>query len=310
MSPLIPLIAFILDLVLKDPHSWPHPVRWIGALLNRMETWARAQTRFTLRQAGVVSLAGLLVAVWLSAAILTSIPLLGFLLALALAYAGLSLGGLMEAARGVLDAITANDLETARGQLSMLVSRDTSSMDRNELSRSLAETVSENFNDGLTAPFFFLLLGGPVLLWMYKAVSTVDSMWGYQTPKWSSLGWAGARLDDILAFVPARLSAGLIILSGFILSRNWKTALKQTRKQARLMKSPNAGWPMAAAAWVLEGTMGGWTVYHGQRTFKPLLGPADMEWTEDKIRDLLKLISISGWILVLAGSALLLLLTA
>lgn len=302
-----PLIAFILDLVLKDPPTWPHPVRWIGSLLNWMESRARSQSRFTLRQAGVISLAGLLAAVWLSTAIATGIPLLGPLVGLYLAYAGLSLGGLLESARDVQDSLQANDLEAARSKLAMLVSRDTASMDRREISRSLAETVSENFNDGLTAPFFFLLLGGPVLLWMYKAVSTVDSMWGYQTPKWSSLGWAGARLDDILAFVPARLSAGLIVLTGLVLSRNWRQAIRHTPSQARQMKSPNAGWPMAAAAWVLEGTMGGRTVYHGQKTFKPLLGPADMAWTEDKLSDLLRLIRISGWILALAGSALLLL---
>jgi len=307
MTPLIPLIAFILDLVLKDPRSWPHPVRWIGSLLNWMESRARSQTRFTLRRAGIISLAGLLAAVWLCTAIAVGLPLLGPLLALYLAYAGLSLGGLLESAREVQDSLQADDLDGARSKLAMLVSRDTSNMDRRELSRSLAETVSENFNDGLTAPFFFLLLGGPVLLWLYKAVSTVDSMWGYQTPKWSSLGWAGARLDDILAFVPARLSAGLIILTGLMQSRNWKQAIKHTPKQARQMKSPNAGWPMAAAAWVLEGTMGGWTVYHGQKTFKPLLGPADMEWTKDKLCDLLRLVRISGWVLALAGSALLLL---
>ena len=301
MSPFIPFIAFVLDLILKDPQTWPHPVRWIGSFLNRMEAWARGQSRFSLRQAGVISLVGLLAIVWLSASILTSIPLFGPLIAIALAYAGLSLGGLLESARDVLNAIKADDLESARHKLSMLVSRDTSEMDRRELSRSLAETVSENFNDGLTAPFFYLLLGGPVLLWLYKTVSTVDSMWGYQTPKWSSLGWAGARLDDVLAFIPARLSAGVLILTGLLLSRNWKQAMRQTSKQARQMKSPNAGWPMAAAAWIMEGTMGGWAAYHGQRTFKPILGPTDMEWTEDTLTSLLTLIHTSGWILALAG---------
>jgi adenosylcobinamide-phosphate synthase len=303
----LPFAAFLLDLAFRDPEGWPHPVRWIGALLQRLEIWARTQRVLSLRQAGAVAVTAAIALVALISLLATSLPALGILAGLYLAYAGLSLAGLLQAAREIADLAEAGSIPLARAKLGCLVTRDTSAMSVEGIYKSLAESVSENVNDAFVAPFFYLLLGGPVLLWIYKTVSTVDSMWGYRTEKWLSLGWFGARLDDALAFIPARISAALLIIGAALLGLRWRDGLRYTRSQAGLMESPNAGWPMAAAAWCLHASMGGSFIYFGQPRQKPLLGPARIEWTSGKIRDLLRLTLVAGLIWAVAGQLLLLL---
>ncbi|MFO8031670.1 MAG: adenosylcobinamide-phosphate synthase CbiB [Desulfohalobiaceae bacterium] len=294
MTNLLPLLAFVLDLGLKDPQDWPHPVRWIGKILERLEKLALAQSLFNLQAAGAACLGAVLLVVLLFLAVLTSLPLLGPLLGLYLAYAGLALGGLLQSARSVLNSLELGNLEQARLDLGLLVSRDTSNLDREGICRTLAETVSENFNDGFVAPMFYLCLGGPVLLWLYKTVSTMDSMWGYKHGHYLELGWAGAKLDDLLAWIPARLSAGLIIIIALFSGLEWRKAWQKSKEQARNMESPNAGWPMAAAAWSIGGQMGGQTMYQGWIKQKPLLGPAGSAWGPARLRNLLRLLLLAG----------------
>ncbi|MDO5484543.1 MAG: CobD/CbiB family cobalamin biosynthesis protein, partial [Desulfovibrionaceae bacterium] len=188
--------------------------------------------------------------------------------------------------------------EHAREALSWLVSRDTSQMDRPLMRKTLADTLSENFTDALMAPFFWLLLTGPVGLWLYKAVSTTDSMWGYLTVRWRWLGWAGARGDDLLAFIPARLSAVLLWLTDALLrrfrpaARCWSGAwpgLRVVARQAGGMPSPNSGWSMAACAWLCGARMAGPSVYFGHLVDKPWLGPSEsgaLLWDEGLLRGL------------------------
>ncbi len=301
MIAFLPLPAFILDLILKDPASWPHPVRLIGNILLRLEKLALQQKLLNLRTAGTSALGLLLLGLSTLLLTLTSLPLLGSLLALYLAYAGLALGSLLQSARQVLAHLEMGCVQQARNDLAMLVSRDTSNLEQTDICRTLAETLSENFNDGFVAPMFYLCLGGPVLLWLYKTVSTVDSMWGYKHAHFQELGWAGARLDDILAWIPARLSAALIIAGAFFCALPWRKVWQHSRQQAGLMESPNAGWPMAAAAWCLEAQMGGSTMYQGQLKKKPRLGPADSAWDIRRLRSLLRLLLVAGCLGALAG---------
>ena len=297
----LPLIGFLLDLLFKDPPNWPHPVRWIGALLDRLEAWSRNQQLLSLRQAGMVSVLAAVSAASAISWFLVSLPLLGLAAALYLAYAGLSLAGLLQSAREVLGSVDSGDLASARAQLGLLVSRDTSQLEREAIHSSLAETVSENFNDGFVAPLFFLFLGGPVALWAYKTVSTVDSMWGYREDAWKELGWFGARLDDVLAYVPARLSSLLLLLAAAILGLNWRGAGKDIARQAKQLESPNAGWPMATAAWCLQCTIGGTFLYRGKEKVKPRLGPPDSPWNASSVRRLLRLVLLAACLGVLLG---------
>lgn len=298
---IVPLLAVILDLILQDPEHWPHPVRLIGAGLDKCEYWARNQDYLSLQACGVITLAVGILLLGGVVYYLQNIWLLGFFFSVYLAYAGISLGGLISTSRHIINLVQEDDLPQARTKLGELVTRDTSHMDREDIYKTLAESCSENLNDGFVAPFFYLLLGGPVLLWIYKFVSTMDSMWGYKKENWEELGWAGARADDILAWVPARITAGLVIAGAFILGLNWRNALDYTSMQAEEMQSPNAGYPMAATALSLEGTMGGDAEYFGEQVYKPLLGPYNSEWTDFRIEQLQNLLVICSFLWVITG---------
>lgn len=284
----LPALAMVIDLIVGDPQRFPHPVRLIGRFLDWLEPRARAW-KLGLRLAGalcVVLTAGIC---FLVVYALTEISLAGMLIAVYFAYAGLALGQLQDEGRDALDLIEEGELEEAREAVGMLVSRDTSQMDEVELRRTLAETVSENLNDGFFAPLFYLVVGGPALMWAYKAVSTMDSMWGYRTERFKDLGWAAAKADDLLAYIPARLTALFFIGAGAMLRMPWRQARDHVRADARTMESPNAGWPMAACAWLVQGTMGGQATYFGVAKSKPILGPAGQEWTPEKLKRLFRL---------------------
>ena len=302
---IIPMLAVILDLIIQDPEHWPHPVRIIGAMLDKFEAWTRKQDFLSLQICGIIILSTSIVIVGAVIYYLQTLWIVGFFISLYLAYAGLSLGGLISTSRHIINLVEENKLADARIKLGELVTRDTTNMDSEDIYKTLAESCSENLNDGFVAPFFYLLLGGPALLWIYKTVSTMDSMWGYKTQNWKELGWAGARADDILAWIPARITSGLIIVGAIILGLNWRNALDYTSMQAEEMQSPNAGYPMAAAALSLEGTMGGDTQYFGEEKFKPLLGPFNNKWTDLKIEQLQNLLVICSFLWVMCGLSIL-----
>ena len=293
--------ALILDLWLGDPDlPWRHPVCAVGKLLDKLEAPARnfmrangaAAERARGRFAGAVALAMLVGLTGFAVWGLVSLPVLGGLLALYLAWAGLAMGSLLRTGREVLRRVENYEEAEARAALSWLVSRDTSSMDRPLMRKTLADTLSENLTDAFMAPYFWLLVGGPVAMWCYKAVSTTDSMWGYVTDKWRWLGWAGARGDDVLACVPARLSACAAWLAnkgvaclGFLPAKllpkhRWQgrwPGMRVVARQAMGMPSPNSGWSMTACAWLCGARMGGPSVYFGTLTPKPWLGPEQGE---------------------------------
>ena len=281
----VPPLALLLDLWLGDPRGLPHPVCGVGRVLRRAEAMARrhadsqpeGERPAALRRAGVLAVVavawGTALAVWG----LVSLPWLGALASVYFAWAGLALGSLLREGRRTLHAIEHGTPDEARTAVSMLVSRDTAQLDRPDLRRALAETLAENFNDGFVAPLFWLLAGGPAGLWGYKAVSTMDSMWGYRTEQWRDLGRACARLDDVLAWLPARLSALFLWLSAPLVltggGRGGWRGFGPMARDARTMESPNAGWPMSAVAWLHGAPMGGPTPYFGVVKHKPVLGP-------------------------------------
>ncbi|MEF2143983.1 MAG: adenosylcobinamide-phosphate synthase CbiB [Desulfovibrionaceae bacterium] len=301
----LPLLAFGLDLALGDPHGWPHPVRWIGWGARRLEGTARLLTMNSpSRTAGILASLLLLFLTAIAYGMATALPLLGWLAALYLAYAGLALGCLLREGRNVARLLDQGQLEQARTALSHLVSRDTTELDENACRRTLAETLSENLNDGFTAPFFWLCLLGPLGLWLYKAVSTLDSMWGYRTEEYEHLGWFAARTDDILAWVPARITFGAMLLCGMLQGLDWRAALRHAPLDARKMESPNAGWPMACAAWLLAGSMGGATVYFGALKLKPVLGPEGRVWSSAMLSVLMRLMFWTAVLVALVGQGL------
>lgn len=290
---LVPGVAIILDLLFGDPQSLPHPVRYIGKGLDLFEASAR-RVGLNLRTAGWIAVVIFVVGTWSIAEFFMAVPYIGVLVAIYLAYAGLALGCLVRDAKRVASMLDIGDLTGAREALAMLVSRDTSDLDSNDIRKTLAETVSENLNDGFVAPMFYLALFGPGGLWAYKAVSTMDSMWGYKTDQYRELGYAGAKMDDYLAFIPARITAWSLLLLGKFRGLNYTEAKAHFAVDATKMESPNAGWPMAAAAWLLGGQMGGAAVYFGEVKEKPILGPEGEVWDKQMIRSLIDLCKDAG----------------
>lgn len=298
MNPWLILAAFALDLVLGDPHLLPHPVIWIGRLIDRLELLLAA-IFVRQRLAGVfltlltVGLSGALT--WGVLALTARIhPLCGTLATIWVAYTTLALHDLHKESREVVQLLAAGDLNEARRALALIVGRQTSDLGEEEILKACIETVAENTSDGIVAPLFYLFLGGPVAAVMFKAASTLDSMVGYRNDRYRDLGWFSARLDDILNLIPARLTGLLMVPAAGLLGLNPWGALKILLRDARKSQSPNAGFPEAAAAGALGVELGGAAVYFGEWVEKPTLGDPDRPVTVASYRAMVRLMYLSS----------------
>lgn len=280
-SALVLAIASGVDYLIGDPHSFPHPVQFIGLFIQRSTRSILRQFRTPARQRDAGIALGLFVVLlsaivsWLmveAAKILH--PMLGLLVEivmLASCFAGRSL---RYAANDVLDPLAEGNLVKARSRLSRYVGRDTENLTEPEILRAVLETVTENATDGVMAPLFYAVVGalltlGPVPLAIaYKAASTLDSMVGYKTPPYTHLGWFSARMEDALTWPPCRLT----VLTIGLLTRKTQFVWDMCLRDATKDPSPNAGWSECAFAAVLGVQLGGANSYRGVVTHKPLLG--------------------------------------
>lgn len=254
-----------LDVVLGDPRWVPHPVRAIGWLVSRSErVWRRSG--LPLRLAGVL-LCGSVVLITTSLVWLT-LPWANVYWI----YSFLALRSLDAESNVVVRSLQEGDIEAARSHLAMIVGRDTAHLDEPEILRAVIETVSENVSDGVVAPLFYLALLGPAGMAAYKAVNTLDSMVGYKDERFRDLGWASARLDDALNFIPARLSALLVWTAAVLTGMDFSRSLRITLRDANSQPSPNSGWPEAAFAGALGVRLGGVNTYRGIPSHKAHLG--------------------------------------
>ncbi len=260
--------AMLLDALFGEP-DWlwrrvPHPAVLMGRLIGWADRRFNEGRKRKLR--GVAVIAVLTVAAWLAGVMIAALPLGGLLEVLAAAVL-LAQRSLVDHVRAVADGLRLS-LASGRQAVALIVSRDTGAMDEAAVARSAIESAAENLSDGVIAPaFWFLLLGLPGLL-VYKLVNTADSMIGYRTPRHQDFGWAAARLDDALNWIPARLTALLIALVHLRLDI-WP----QVRRDAALHKSPNAGWPEAALAPVLSVALAGPRSYDGALRDYPFVNP-------------------------------------
>ncbi|MFA5516678.1 MAG: adenosylcobinamide-phosphate synthase CbiB [Desulfuromonadales bacterium] len=299
--------ALALDLLLGDPRLLPHPVIWIGRLVNRLELLLTELTD-RRRLAGIfltvftVGITGL--SAWGVLALAGRFhPLFEIAIALWLAFTTIALRGLHRESRRVIRRLEEGDLEEARHSLSLIVSRQTAQMDEPAILRACVETVAENTSDAVIAPLFYLFIGGPVAALMYKAASTLDSMVGYQSETYREFGWASARLDDLLNLVPARLTALLMLPAAALLGLNSWNALRIVWRDARKHKSPNAGYPEAAAAGALGVRLGGAATYFGERVEKPTLGDDDRPLTIAVYRQMIRLMYLTAFLALALGMA-------
>lgn len=273
------LAVCALDGILGDPRWLPHPVRLMGAFVNRCEPMVRR--RFVSgtgrRIAGtvlVLFVAGTsLLTAWgaLEVAFLVH-PWFGHLLWIVLGYTTLAAKDLATHAWEVHSRLHAGSLKEARDAVSFMVGRDTERLSEPEISRATIESVAESTSDGVIAPLFYLVIGGPPLALAYKAVNTLDSMIGHREAPYGDIGWASARLDDLANAVPARLSAGLLIMASSFrhaaIADVWRIYRRDCSKHASL----NSGHPEAAMAGALGVALGGSSVYHGVQVERPQIG--------------------------------------
>lgn len=293
--------ALLLDLIIGDPHWLPHPVVAIGRFITLLDRWLRRDW-LNERLAGIFLL---LLVVFCSAAVTSLLlqlftyllPLAGWLTAILISSTCLAARSLhLESAR-VATALLAGDLKSARNYLSYIVGRDTDLLDESEIWRALVETVAENSSDGIIAPFFWLTLGGPVVAIAYKSVSTLDSMVGYKNSRYLQFGWASARMDDLLNFIPARLSALLLVIAAPLAGCSATAAARITLRDRLNHPSPNSGHPEAAAAGALGIRLGGAASYEGKSSWKEYIGDNLRPLDEHAYRGMIKLMYISTFLM-------------
>ena len=275
--------GYALDLIVGDPYSFPHPVRFIGKLISFVEKQIRKITSSDkgLKIAGFF-LWFVVVGVTLGS---TSIVLrlfefnkiVYFAVNSILIYTTLATKCLKDESIKIYKVLKTGDLEKSRIQLSYIVGRDTTNLSEKEIVRATVETVAENTVDGIIAPLFYGFIGGAPLAMAYKAINTLDSTVGYKNDKYYYLGYASAKIDDIANYIPARLGVILISLGSLLAGFNFKNALKIGIRDRKNHKSPNCALSEGAISGALEIQLGGTNIYFGKEVYKPTIGDKSRE---------------------------------
>ena len=290
--------AYLMDLVFGDPVWMPHPVRVMGRVAEKLEPLMRALIR-NERIAGLCFTALIVGTVWALAFVI--VKAIGFIASVFFIYTSLAIKDLKVEAMRVVRALEKGDIDSAGKNLGMIVGRDTAGLGEREIVRATVETVSENIVDGIISPLFYALLGGAPLALAYKAASTLDSMVGYKNEKYLKFGWASARLDDIVNFIPSRISAVIMPLASWLSGKSGLDSFRIALRDGTKNPSPNSGIPEAAMAGALGVRLGGLNFYNSAATEKPLIGDGDNALTAGHIKESLKIAYISSGLFMAAG---------
>ena len=293
------VLGFVLDQLLGDPPGWPHPVRWLGRLITALEPPLRRL--FPERLGGVVLL--LLVTGTAGGATWGLLAIAGYVhpwarvaVAVLLTYWGLAARSLARETRAVLESCRKGDWAEARRRLARIVGRDTQDLPPEDIYRACVETVAENTTDGVVAPLVYAALFGPVGLWVFKAMSTLDSMVGHRSERYRRFGWASARADDLANLLPARLTYLLIALAALVTRHDAREAMRIGWRDGRKHPSPNSAWAEAAMAGALRVRLGGPTTYQGVPSHKPYLGDPGKALTADTVERAVRLMLVTAWL--------------
>jgi adenosylcobinamide-phosphate synthase len=259
-------IAYFIDKLVGDPPHWPHPVRWIGSLISFFEKVLNHGKRKRLK--GVVMLLFVLLIVFLIVMVFVVIsyrihPIAGIIVESMIIATTIAQKSLKEASLDVYGPLEKGDLAGARMKLSYIVGRDTDSLNEGEIARGAIETVAENTSDGVTAPLFWALIGGAPLAMVYRATNTCDSMVGYVNERYKDFGWASAKWDDVMNWVPSRITGIMMLIGTKPMRLEYRIAWKILLRDAKKHPSPNSGWGEAAVAAILGIQLGGINYYKG-----------------------------------------------
>ena len=284
------LLGFILDTIIGDPYKLPHPIRWIGSFISILEKLCRkiAKSNTMLMILGAILV---FIVVFVSGGItLLVLKLASFnkyaylIVSSVICYYMLAGKSLKTESMKVYKAFENNDTEGARKAVSMIVGRDTQSLTKEGIIKAAVETVAENSSDGVVAPLIYMLIFGPVGGVVYKAVNTMDSMIGYVEEKYLYIGKFAAKLDDVLNYIPARISGILVIISAFILRYDYKNAFRIFKRDRRKHASPNSAQTESAMAGALGVQLAGDATYFGVVHKKPYIGDKKREIENEDIK--------------------------
>lgn len=270
------LIGFIIDIILGDPYSLPHPIRSIGTLISKLEKFVRSRFN-NLRKGGVFLVIAVLVISTLAPLLILIIcyminVILGVAIESVMCWQLVAARCLQKESMKVCRALEENDTEKARNAVSMIVGRNTEFLDEKGILKAAVETVAENTSDGVTAPIMYISLGGAALGFFYKAANTMDSMIGYKNEKYADIGRFAAGLDDLLNFVPSRLTALAMILSAYLLKLDGKNAFNIWKRDRRKHASPNSAQTESVCAGALDIRLAGDAYYFGELHKKEFIG--------------------------------------
>lgn len=314
---LITLTAYIIDLIIGDPGFIMHPVAIMGRLISITEDAAR---RLAGKNRTLIKINGFIITgVNLAAALLTAFLIkkiiylhgknVGFVLESILVSQMIAANGLRKESMKVYHALkgsgcaefSENSIKEARTAVSRIVGRDTENLSSEGVIKAAVETVAENFSDGVTAPVLFSFLYGLSGIYLYKMINTMDSMIGYKDEKYKEIGMCAARLDDVVNFIPARISALLMLISGIILRFNMKNAVKVFLKYRYKHASPNSAQTESMAAGLLGIELAGDAYYFGKLYKKPKIGTALRDVDKDDIKRINRLVFLSGILIFITG---------
>ena len=301
------LAGYAADLIFGDPRWLYHPVRFIGNLIALLEK--------LIRKIMPVSKAGELVGGFITVVLVLLLcgivpwvllhlvfglnVVAGVILEAFMCYQLLAVKSLKDESMKVYDALTGSTIEDARKAVSMIVGRDTQNLDQKGVAKAAIETVAENFSDGVIAPMFYMFIGGPVLMYIYKGINTMDSMLGYKNDKYIYFGRCAAKLDDAANFIPSSLAALLLIADAYIGGFNGKGAVKIFKRDRFNHASPNSAQTESAAAGALDIQLAGNAYYFGKLYEKPTMGDSVKEPEAEDIKRVNKLMYIGSF----AGAA-------
>jgi len=288
--------AILLDLLFGDPKNRFHPTAWIGNLIGNITTRMKNEN-YNLEKFGGIFI--VLIPVCISIVVLLGLDfsidlisveslsiLISIISGVVLFKMTIAIKGMERHALAVLDSIQKNDLTQARTNLSMIVKRNTKNLDKNHILSGTLESLSENIVDGITGPMFYFAIFGLPGAFVYRIVNTVDSMVGYKTQMFKNLGWFGANCDNVLNYIPSRLTGLTIVLGSMLLGHDWKNCYEIFKRDGKKTDSPNAGYPMAAFA----GALG--TKFEKLEHYS--LGTGEYEITSKNVKDAISLMKVTS----------------
>lgn len=295
-------LAFLLDRLIGDPPSWPHPVKWIGTYIAKMDRLLNHG--HSKKSKGLLMMSSLLLIVLMFSSVLVYLAYqqhiaAGILVEAVLISTTLAQKSLHIAGMDVYQPLAEADLNEARIKLSYIVGRDTDELQEGEIVRATVETIAENTSDGITAPLFWAFIGGAPLAMMYRAINTCDSMVGYRNKQYLDFGWASAKMDDIVNWIPARLTGLLMLLNQNRGPHSFKKRWMIVVRDAKVHPSPNSGWGEAAVAALLGVQLGGVNYYKGVISNRAKMGESVIPLQANHIKHTIQIMHRTSWLFML-----------